>query len=103
MTNGEDQAKNEAPQEAVELFNNYVKGELEAAEDLEELATKYSVGEIEAASMVVYGRLIERVEDVNRLKTLYVILGKVGEVIGSEPMLEESKKKLTELTEPEEK
>lgn len=96
MTDGD---SHNAPDEAVELFSNYVKNEMEASESMEDLVDRHDMDEIESAAAEVYSHLTEEVDDKRRLKTLFVILARVGDTIGSDMMVRRGKEELQKLTE----
>lgn len=89
--------EDEAPAEAMDMFEDYLRKELKASETMERLGREYSVEEITKASDIVIRRVINNVEDLERKKRLWIMFGRVGESIGSEYMMQQAQQALEEM------
>lgn len=97
MANNTNFDEDEVPDEAIEMFQDYVKNELQASETMEDLARNHSVEDIAKASEIVVSRVLSNVETVDREKKIYIMLGRVGESVGSEYMMKRAQEGLQTL------
>lgn len=86
-----------ANDEAKKMARNILKNELEASEMMVEMGQNYDIGTVNEAFSEVTAELVEKVEDEQRLASIYQLLYVLGQQLGSESMAREGAERYEEL------
>lgn len=86
-----------ANDEAVEMARNILKNELEASENMVEMGQRYDINTVNEAFSEVVSDLVDKVEDEQRLASIYQLLYVLGQQLGSESMAREGAERYQEL------
>lgn len=84
-------------EEAKKTARKILKNELEASELMVEMGQQYDINTVNEAFSEVVSDLVEKVEDEQRLASIYQLLYVLGQQLGSESMAREGAERYNEL------
>lgn len=84
-------------EEAKQMAKKILKNELEASELMVDMGQEYDIDTVNAAFSEVVSDLVKKVEDEQRLASIYQLLYVLGQQLGSESMAQEGAERYNQL------